>query len=76
MSNTYCEPSLDPPEEYYVYADCGHEVYKGELLREFNGKTWCPECFLDEIYSLSIEALDQLLDIDSVVVEQRNLKII
>jgi hypothetical protein len=26
------EPRLDPPEDFYIMADCGSEVYTGEML--------------------------------------------
>lgn len=40
----YTEPPVEPPEDYYITADCGHEVYDGEETFDWDGKTICPDC--------------------------------
>lgn len=55
------EPSPLPREEPYIIADCGHEVYGGELLIDWTrGKsviTLCPDCFRDKLGALSLAEL-------------------
>lgn len=28
-----------------AHADCGHEIYHGEFMAEWEGKMLCPDCF-------------------------------
>jgi hypothetical protein len=51
------EPPIDPPTGTFVIADCGDEVYEGENIYEWNGKTLCPDCFKSAINELSAEEL-------------------
>jgi len=45
MSTHIPELALDPPEDRYIYTDCGHEVFAGEdFFANENGMTRCPEC--------------------------------
>ena len=64
------EPSIEPPEDFYITADCGHEVYEGELLLEWENKNICPDCFKDKAGELSIEELAELLRCDFSVVKR------
>lgn len=56
--STIPEPSLTPPDDFYTTADCGHEVYDGEVLIEWSDtkgpKTLCPDCFRDKLTEMSI----------------------
>lgn len=62
------EPSVDPPEDFYMIADCGHEVYEGEHLIEWQGKQICPDCFKEDILDLPVWELAALLGASSVEV--------
>ena len=55
------EPSLIQPEDFYVMADCGHEVYEGESLYEWCGKYYCADCFKEEINDLEAVELASLV---------------
>ena len=65
------EPRRDPPEDYYITADCGHEVYEGENLFEwdrYDPKTKthkriliCPDCFDDRFAEFTREEKAALL---------------
>lgn len=52
----------DCTETRYVYADCGHEVYDGEYLYEWDdSRTLCPECVELKFDELSIEEKTALM---------------
>ena len=55
------ESSLTPPEEFYISADCGHEVYDGEVMIKWPDvrrvKTLCPDCFRDKLGEMSTQEL-------------------
>lgn len=55
------EPDTDPPEDFYVTAACGHEIYEGETLFEFEGNTYCPDCFREKIDDMELEELAAFL---------------
>ena len=42
------------PEKYYTVADCEHEVYEGEPLFEWEGKSICPDCMESKFNDLSV----------------------
>lgn len=52
---------LEPKEEPYVIANCGHEVYEGEELFEFDGVTLCPDCMADKFEELTLHEKAALL---------------
>lgn len=70
------EPPLEPPEDdRYMIADCGHEVYEGENMYEwdvpyrdedgklkYKHKTHCPDCFMDEIKKMLRESPAELAE--------------
>ena len=56
---------LAPPEERYIMAKCGHEVYEGEDLYETEDGTLCPDCFDDALY------INDALDYDCCTVYGR-----
>ena len=60
------EPPVTPPEdEHYVTAGCGHEVYDGEELFEWeNGQTLCADCLSDRFGERSIVERAELLGCD------------
>lgn len=70
IRNDIPERSIEPPEEFYVIADCGHEVYEGESLFEWTNedtgqiKQLCPDCFRAKVNALSLEELADLLRCD------------
>lgn len=66
---TSVEPPVDPPEDYYVTADCGHEVFEGENMYVFDGKTYCPDCLRDIVNDLTTEEIAALLRADYVEVK-------
>ena len=47
----------DPPENYFVMADCGHEVYDGENLYLWNEKTLCPDCMKDKVGEIPLSEI-------------------
>lgn len=57
------EPPVLPPEDVsYVTAGCGHEVYEGEELFEWeNGATLCPDCLEDRFMEMSLTERAELL---------------
>ena len=65
MSKFYYEPEprIDPPEYDEVFADCGHNVYKGEKLYEVEDKWLCPDCFEDKTKEFSVDELAELLGV-------------
>ena len=69
------EPPIDPPEAEYIIADCGCEVYEGEELYTYCGRTFCPDCIKDEIISdletWPVEELIMLVSAESERVEKR-----
>lgn len=70
IRNDIPERSIEPPEEFYVMADCGHEVYEGQSLFEWeNEKTrkieqLCPDCFKGKVDALTLEELADLMHCD------------
>lgn len=56
------EPPVSPPEELYATAGCGHEVYEGEEIYQWeNGITLCPECMSDKFSELDLNERADLL---------------
>jgi hypothetical protein len=57
------EPPLSPPEDdRYLTAGCGHEVYDGEDLFEWeNGQTLCSDCLSDRFNDMSLVERAELL---------------
>lgn len=57
------EPPVSPPEDdRYLTAGCGHEVYDGEDLFEWeNGQTLCADCLSDRFSEMSIVERAELL---------------
>ena len=51
---------LEPPEEIAVVADCGHEVWPGERLWEFEGRQLCPDCMHEKVEGLSWEEIAEV----------------
>lgn len=60
------EPAIEPPEEKYITASCGHECYHGEKLYMWENESLCPDCFLDKVRELSIDELAELLEVETV----------
>lgn len=59
---TLPEPRLTPPEEPFMLASCGHEIYEyEELFERENGKTLCRDCLEDTFNALSLSARAELL---------------
>ena len=69
-----CE-SLEPKEATYITADCGHEVFEGEKILNWNrGKgdhTICPDCFWDKVHDMTIEEVATLMDVEYQTVAGR-----
>ncbi len=57
------EPPLEPLEDArYVTAGCGHELYEGEDLYEWeNGQTLCADCLEDRFCEMSLSEKAELL---------------
>ncbi|MDR3278834.1 MAG: hypothetical protein LBT12_08670 [Oscillospiraceae bacterium] len=63
------EPPAEPPEDTrYAVADCGHEVYEGESLYDWEDETLCPECVEDKFSELTTEEKARLMGCESSVV--------
>ena len=65
------EPSLEPKEATYITAECTHEVYTGEIMVTWEGKTLCPDCFMDKVHDMTIEEVAVLMDVEYTTVEGR-----
>lgn len=50
-----------PDDDVYITADCGCEIYKGWEIFEWEGRTYCAECFEDAIDELSLDELAEKL---------------
>ena len=62
---------LEPPEEFYIEAGCGHEVYEGEELYEWaGGLTLCPDCMEEKFDDLTLHEKAELLGCRHIVVEK------
>ena len=69
------EPPITPQEELYIYADCGHEVYEGESLFEWeDGMTLCPECMEDKLEALTLAEKAKLMGCGCTEVARRKGK--
>ena len=67
------EPAVLPPEEEYISADCGHEVYIGEKIYTWEQGTVCPDCLEDRIRELRTDELAVLLGCESAVVQKAKI---
>ena len=61
MSILWPELPVDPPEEKYITADCGCEVYDGENIYTWECKRLCPDCMKQKIAEMRLEELAALL---------------
>lgn len=52
---------LEPPEEPYIAADCGCEIYDGGKLYELEGKWLCADCFLERVVGLGADAVAEMI---------------
>lgn len=68
------EPALDPPEDArFVTAGCGHELYEGEDLYEWeNGQTLCADCLEDRFCEMNLSEKAELLGCERVTVSFLN----
>jgi len=74
VENRIPEPRLDPPEPFFIVADCGCEVYEGENLFEwdkYDPKTKehktihiCPDCFDAKFEEFTREEKAELLGLE------------
>ncbi len=57
------EPPVVPPDsEKYITAGCGHEIYDGEEVFEWeDGQTLCADCLEDRFMQLSLAERAELL---------------
>jgi hypothetical protein len=64
MSNNQitAEPRLEAPEPSETRADCGHEIYNGEMVyADADGRTFCEQCVRDRAANLDARALARAL---------------
>lgn len=47
-------------EEAATWGDCGHEVYSGEALLEWEGRMLCPDCWRRSVETVLEERPEQL----------------
>jgi hypothetical protein len=63
------EPPVEPPDMgRYMTADCGHEVYNGEDLFEWEGATFCSDCIEDKLRDMTLLERAELLGCEHTVV--------
>ncbi len=57
------QPPVEPPDDAgYITAGCGHEVYEGEEVFEWeNGATLCSDCLEDRFLEMSLTERAELL---------------
>ena len=65
------ESRLYPPEPHYITVSCGHEIYDGEKMVEWNGKWICEECFRDKVMAQGVEELARVFNSEVQTVESR-----
>ena len=71
MNNFVPDIRLEPSEEFYIEAGCGHEVYEGEELYEWaGGLTLCPDCMEEKFDELTLHEKAELLGCRHIVVEK------
>lgn len=51
----------DPPEPEFIKAGCGCEVYEGENIYIYDGKSLCPDCMAAIFDEMSLEEKAELL---------------
>jgi hypothetical protein len=62
-------PPLEPPEDGFIIADCGHEVYDGERMYELpGGDMLCPDCVEDRFLDMTTYDKARLLGCEATVV--------
>ena len=59
------ERRLSPRGDKFVFAECGHEVYEGERIYEWEPGTLCPDCMEDRFSELSTQEKAELLGCES-----------
>ena len=64
------EPSVDPPDnDKYITAGCGHEVYEGEEIFEWeNGITLCGDCLEERFLEMCLTERAELLGCEHRIV--------
>lgn len=67
------EQPLEPAEQTYLTAACNHEVYPGENMFEWEGKTLCPDCLEDKFSELRIEEKADLMGCAYIQVREKSL---
>lgn len=67
------ERALEPADQAYLTAACGHEVYPGENMFEWEDKTLCPDCLEDKFSELSIEEKADLMGCAYLQVREKSM---
>lgn len=62
--------ALEAPEDIFITADCGCEIYEGEEMYEWDGKTLCSDCFDDKFSEMTRREKAALLGCDVIVVSE------
>lgn len=65
------EQDTEPPEDFYITADCGHEVYQGEILYEWDNKYICPDCMEEKLAALSLPEQAAMMGVEFTTVKRR-----
>lgn len=58
------EPRTTPPEPDEIILDCGHNIYEGESMFDWDGEWLCPDCFQDKVNELSLEEIAELMGVE------------
>lgn len=64
------EPRVEPPEDYSVKADCGHDVFEDEDTFLWEGEWLCPDCFKDKIKALALTEVADIFGCDHKIVRR------
>ena len=67
------EPDSKPKDTPFIYAHCGHEVYGGEFIFDWqDGETLCPDCLEDKFSELTLLQKAELFGVEYTRVRAGN----
>lgn len=54
--------STEPPEDFFVFGNCDHEIYVGEKLYCWEGEWICEHCLKDKVAELTADELADIFE--------------